>query len=149
MSNEGFYESSSSSGSKENADDFFSFDSTKILSSRKPNPLPISPVNSDLKTPVVALDRKASSSLIKGIFSCLFFLVFPLAISAVIGGFCSLKAPNYRKRAKVAIVLGIISLVFFFAAVCLFCLFYDEIYENYISRIFDFFMSLPFMFNIG
>ena len=95
----------------ENLDELFSYDPDFRLRDDRINDAPITPENKDLHIPKVELDRKATGAMVKGIFSLFFFVIFPVALSAIISGAASLKAPNSRGRAKAGIAMGIISYV--------------------------------------
>ena len=111
----------------ENLDELFSYDPDFRLRDDRINDAPITPENKDLHIPKVELDRKATGAMVKGIFSLFFFVIFPVALSAIISGAASLKAPNSRGRAKAGIAMGIISLLLFVGSVAAAVVFYDRL----------------------
>lgn len=118
--------------------DIFSYEPNLSISSISVNELPIISAESNIKTPIVHIDRKAKSSLIKGIFSCIFFILFPIAVSAIADGIGALRSPNRKRQAEAGIVLGIFSLALFIALVILIIIFYDKIVEsNYFKSVID------------
>lgn len=110
-------------------DDLFSFESEAKLRTDGKNETSVVPRSAKLRIPTVELDRKALSATVTGIFSLIFFPIFPIAILAIVKGALSRKAPNRKKSAVCGIVLGILSLLLFAAAVTSAVLFRDVLLE--------------------
>lgn len=111
----------------ENLDELFSYNPDFRLRDDRINDAPITPENKDLHIPKVELDRKATGAMVRGIFSLFFFVIFPVAVSAIVSGAASLKAPNRHGRAKAGIAMGIISLLLFVGLVAAVVVFYDKL----------------------
>lgn len=110
-------------------DDLFSFESEAKLRADGKNETSVVPRPAKLRIPTVELDRKALSATVTGIFSLIFFPIFPIAILAIVKGALSRKAPNRKKSAVCGIVLGVLSLLLFAAAVTSAFLFRDVLLE--------------------
>ena len=122
---EDFFEADNTAdGEKEN---LFSFDSDFCIAEKRANDSPVFSSGQKVKIPLVELDRKAAAAKRRGIASVFLFLLFPLAISAVVGGAKAARAPSYGKKARAAVVLGIISLLLFLSAAVLCVVFYERI----------------------
>ena len=111
----------------ENLDELFSYNPDVRLKGDNINDAPITPENKNLHIPKVELDRKAAGAMVKGIFSLFFFVLFPIAICAIVSGAKSINAPNSGGKAKAGIVMGIISLLLFIGTCTAAVLFYDKL----------------------
>lgn len=110
-------------------DDLFSFESEAKLRTDGKNETSVVPRSAKLRVPTVELDRKALSATVTGIFSLIFFPIFPIAVFSIVKGASARKAPNRKKSAVCGIVLGVLSLLLFVAATVSAVLFHDVLLE--------------------